>query len=1306
MTSIEKLLVQGIRSFNPDECTVIDFYKPLTLIVGANGAGKTTIIECLKYASTGEMPPNCANGQAFIHDPKIAGSAEVKAQIKMRFKNPHGKPIVATRALCLIQKAMNKQEYRQLDASLQSFNADGQKVSKSLRCGDLDKEIPELMGVSKPVLKNVIFCHQEESNWPLSESAKLKVKFDEIFNAVRYTKALKSTKDKRKDITALLKEQKLKLEVVSTNRDHATRISKEIATMEDNLKKLKDFVKQMAAQLKEKRAQHDTIGAAMKQIETASIELKTMESRKMEIERSKDRLYNSLQEVFEEPDEELIFMGKSFNDEMETMTKAEADLTENLVKLQTEKEALSTRKNKISIEIGKLEQLMKQVEQLQSNRDKQAADLLDRYKLQFDKDTQSPAELIDVLNVKLEEISAAIKSTQTSFQTRIDQCDGEVQSNIAQRQKLEERLYQYQLQIDANNKKLDALKMEAKKVQSLSERASEFLQAIDRAEREIEALEAKHSSVDYEQQIAKSIKQREDIEASMTSMRDLIKVANTQSSARTKLAVKKNDLSKRHATHDAALNDNRQLISELFEGEPDIDMHKLRDHVHARIEQLDSERNEKNEEHTDITHQISQIESELKMVQQERNNKQAQVKALEKKLSDLDEKDRTDLASIIEQLAHNLHQLERSHTILESEDVLYKEYIDKAHSESECGLCKRSMAGDEMDEFVQRLKTHTDDLPTKLDEITTNIQTTRDRLKRLSEAKPHNDQLIQLTQVDIVALIKREKEINQSMSDNLQPMKKELSQQLSVLDQKLKMAAKLAVVASSQSTLLNEITQLEKDIAAEEKSLGGGSSADTRSAEQLNHEYDTMVQQYNSIRSDIERLEAELKKYRAELYTHQQAILSCRENISAEKGSTEILERIRQSEKELLATVDQLRQTVSSINVELDTLKQQFTTDNEQLQLLRSQLEAKSSALTKEKTLFSNKLVTLRNIQTQIPQDADQHKLKLEQLLEENIGIDTQIKNINEDYSKGSGHIDSIRSNLAQRDIYKRTINDNIQYRQLKNNCDTLNAQIAKKKAAVAAVISPEDQATHKTLAEEISNLKTRVDKASGQVEANEQHIKSSQAELNKPTYKDIDVTYRDMIIYAEVLDQTGKDLDKYYRALDKALMKYHVLKMLEINRSIRELWTSTYRGNDIDTIEIRSEESTAANKTINYRVVMVKGDVELDMRGRCSAGQKVLACLIIRLALAENFCTNCGILALDEPTSHLDRANIESFANALLNIIEAKKSHAGFQLIIITHDEEFVQYLSRGNYADYVWKVTKDANQHSAVEKKEISKM
>jgi DNA repair protein RAD50 len=84
----------------------------------------------------------------------------------------------------------------------------------------------------------------------------------------------------------------------------------------------------------------------------------------------------------------------------------------------------------------------------------------------------------------------------------------------------------------------------------------------------------------------------------------------------------------------------------------------------------------------------------------------------------------------------------------------------------------------------------------------------------------------------------------------------------------------------------------------------------------------------------------------------------------------------------------------------------------------------------------------------------------------------------------------------------------------------------------------------------------------------------------------------------------------------------------------------------------------------------MRKGDAPLDMRGRCSAGQKVLAAIVIRLALAETFSLNCGILALDEPTTNLDEMNKSGLAHALARIIIERSSQHNFQLVCITHDE------------------------------------
>ena len=61
-----------------------------------------------------------------------------------------------------------------------------QRNSVTYRCADLDRQMSKLMGVSKAILENVIFVHQDEANWPLAEGAVLKKKFDDIFAATRY----------------------------------------------------------------------------------------------------------------------------------------------------------------------------------------------------------------------------------------------------------------------------------------------------------------------------------------------------------------------------------------------------------------------------------------------------------------------------------------------------------------------------------------------------------------------------------------------------------------------------------------------------------------------------------------------------------------------------------------------------------------------------------------------------------------------------------------------------------------------------------------------------------------------------------------------------------------------------------------------------------------------------------------------------------------------------------------------------------------------------------------------------------------
>ena len=179
------------------------------------------------------------------------------------------------------------------------------------------------------------------------------------------------------------------------------------------------------------------------------------------------------------------------------------------------------------------------------------------------------------------------------------------------------------------------------------------------------------------------------------------------------------------------------------------------------------------------------------------------------------------------------------------------------------------------------------------------------------------------------------------------------------------------------------------------------------------------------------------------------------------------------------------------------------------------------------------------------------------------------------------------------------------------------------------------------------------------------------------------------------------KDLNDYTQALDKAIMRYHAAKIKEINSIIRHLWGLTYRGKDIDAIEIRTEVAGEnVKKSHNYRVVMIRKGIEVDMRAKSSAGQRMLASIVIRLALAQAFCVKFGALALDEPTTNLDEENIKSLASSLRQLLESHRSQQNFQLIVITHDENFSELIGNTELSDYYYRVKKNESGYSVIEK------
>lgn len=86
MITLQTLQIKGIRSYDHIVPTVIQFDSPVTIILGPNGSGKTTIIESLRYAVTGNLPPYTVK-EAFVRDIKLTEDYVVDAEVVLLLKD-------------------------------------------------------------------------------------------------------------------------------------------------------------------------------------------------------------------------------------------------------------------------------------------------------------------------------------------------------------------------------------------------------------------------------------------------------------------------------------------------------------------------------------------------------------------------------------------------------------------------------------------------------------------------------------------------------------------------------------------------------------------------------------------------------------------------------------------------------------------------------------------------------------------------------------------------------------------------------------------------------------------------------------------------------------------------------------------------------------------------------------------------------------------------------------------------------------------------------------------------------------------
>ncbi|KAI4292622.1 DNA repair protein RAD50 [Pancytospora philotis] len=1329
MSKLLKLSIRGIRSFSPKEANVLEFNTPLTLIVGANGTGKTTIIETLKYATCGSFPPNTKGG-AFLYDPAMANEVDTQAEIKLRFRNNAKERMVCTRMLQVSQRG-GRPVQKTLETSLSKefydgdenapdrtgkengFNYAGSQAGRarcellSSKLAEVDKEVAEHLGVTPALLDSVIFCHQEESTWPISEPRILKERLDQIFCSEKYNKALKALKDTRKTVASdtKLKEQTLEFLFKEKSRREliqaeAQRAADAVATKEQLLARLGDQRKRVEGEL-------GTVGEEIAVYQKIEENFKAI---KFEFDNCKNFIKNFSLEVLTDDGlavelERLRSAGIEDAEDGDLLTRYQQAVQHVLSQLEA-----ST--NKADLEHAEREcSRIEQAAQRYFEQLRRAKDAVARSKALETKTAEKRKER-DAANEFLskqfgcagpevaEKSSSVFRKAEADLRERQDAARGLRESLVLGKRRQSE--IERELGTSYANCAEPDYTIDVERAVTIDYTARSRLEA--------EARECSGHCAARQSALNHAYKNTE-LSFKRTQLEDKIK----------RLADELASIDVEGLGRDVAALDDRRGLAEA-------EIRSAREAV-QREQTRDSELQKKMRDCIDELKLLEQTErcgridscarlSALLATAQQACSTIAipgnSAPAVKKLVEHLVRSEFSGAAGIlcidngtlleegikpVDELQSEIEKCKTVASVTTNASAIYRNFIDVAKNKSECPLCKNGLSAPALLQLTSRLERVVLKLPEELlgsRERQTNLENAlkaaeagneeagriNSRRQRIRELSSTAEELFIKRIVDNVTAFYRLASVFEGMGEG----------EACGLGDFFAGSASLPLYTRKEA----EIVALHKERFAKEALIEKAGSI-RKEIDGLRRVVAGMPQDsadLSAITAELESAKKQLDSKEAELADMNESIRKLevlRSAIAEEKARRAAAAAKKALESELAGLCD-LKATEERLRADEERLE----SDNSAFLKSKLQAEMKIRAL---QSTESELLVIEKELQRRRAEVAAAGPVNSDDLLKHAFGDNYTRETVEQGLcehrerlmQQKNRYIEDIRA----ADAYRGRISvaaENIKLRSAKERLLKIKGEFEGFDFGRLSQLKSK-AASHEEKRNKLANAEAQT---RGELKQMAASLNAMRQDLEQ-NYADTPTNYAKCVLGLRALEMSSADLDRCILALDKAIADFHQCKMDEVNATLRDLWASTYKGNDIEYIELQSDGADLKANT--YTVVMVKNGAKMEMRGRCSAGQKMIASILIRLAMTDSFSSSCRILALDEPTTNLDRANIESFAATITRLI---RERADTQLIVISHDEEFVELLNREGI-DYFYRLRRDSRGNSHIEKHSV---
>lgn len=1031
----------------------------------------------------------------------------------------------------------------------------------------MDAEVPRLMGVSKAILENVIFCHQEEANWPLAEPSALKKKFDDIFEASKFTKALDHIKSIRKDQNASLKVDQERLTHLKNDRDKAT--------------KLREFITEERKKLLSKENAAGCLEEEVKRLTRENQEFYKKATSFTAIFEKAQSLQNQ-KEMYEGNQQSL-------KRSIKLLTDSDEDLEQQLANFERHTQELSQRQE------SKQRLRDRSVHNLQSLRARQTNDTSNlgmrrADRKTYDENVNRRMEMI-ALHAKSLEIQgySASQLDESAVESFLDLLKSTIESLSHQSEKIKLNGRKVEVQL---NDQLNSLKTQRSTCLQLISDRTRQLNSTQSTIRSFESEMDSYSSADIdvknlEQEIAETMQ-------TITRARDQFAAENYDQRLRDmslKLRVMESERESWGKEYSELMRqgDNRvklDLVREKIKGLEtqlsglvEANQTKMKDlvgvefksgDVRAKMEAAQKMNqatiNEQEQEVQDMKAQSVRTTSELQGLHRTIDDIQRDHATISQSVKEaIEEPGYTSIEQAVTFIKKDVAEKEKANNYMAGQAEFFEKLLNteerQERGKKKCMGCNRKFANDsELADFrahakkrIEQSKTneHRLQMEQELKELREQQTLFQDLASKWSEVERKRQQQVPELETKVEAAEESIAKLAADLEDYDARLQK-ARQNTRDLESLERVCQDIARYTSEANSARQDAQDLERALASmgstktPEEVQGAMQDLDRRIKMEREQEY--------KLKADRDHANERVRQRETELERHRVALAEAKIRQAKRQESERKLhdlneaaakyrQDIQASEKENTSLDGPIRSAQEKLATHIETYTQehsQVTTKYDKMRIAKNELDGVTRSILSYEHAGGD--VKLREAEQAV--EAIKHQIS---------DAENEMETIQQD-------IATIAQQASESDNRRATINSNLRFREAERMIAKLEDEINQIDIDAAAKAKRDFESRYERMEAERTDKHAKHQQLVGEISQIKENLQRQSRQLASE-YKNIQDDYNECLVKFKTGQMASADLDKYGKALDNAIMQYHSLKMQEVNDCLQELWHEVYTG-------------------------------------------------------------------------------------------------------------------------------------------------